>query len=108
MASLTVQRRKWLSVVLEFEYSRYDLWNIVANLENSAEVASLVDVLDAARSIFLANSFLGSKWLVRKRVWIRVLSIDGGHDRVIQSFIFIVDTWYLSIATYHAFLKCAI
>ena len=108
MASLTVQWRKWLPIVLEFEYSRYDLWNIVANLENSAEVASLVDVLDAARSILLSNSFLGSKWLVRKGVWICVLSIDGGHDRVIQSFIFIVDAWYLSIPAYHAFLKCTI
>jgi hypothetical protein len=111
LASLSVQWRKWLTIVLEFENCRNDLGDIVTNLENSAEVASLVDVFDAAWSVFLSNSFLGSKWLIRKRVWIRVLSIDGGHNRIVESFIFVVNSWYLSLPAvriHHALLKCAI
>ena len=109
MASLNVHWSKFLPVILEFEYSRYDLWNIVTNLEDSAKVASLVDVFDAAWVILLSKSFLGSKRLIIKRVWICVLSIDGSHDRVIESFIFIVDTWYLTlILGHHTCLKCAI
>lgn len=107
LTSLDIDWCKWFLVVLKFEYCRYYLGYVIANLENRTEVACLVNVFDATRCVLLAQSFLRSKWLVRKGVWVGVLSIDGGHDGVVESLILIGDSSrYLTLIRHHARLKC--
>ena len=96
LTSLDVHWNELLFVVLEFEYCRHYLWYVVTNLENRTKVAGLIDILDATWSVLLAQSFFWSEGFVCKGVWIGVLRIDGSHDGVVQSFIFIVDAGYVS------------